>query len=461
MAAKVQQAPPFVEHGFEPYLGPEHSYGEITDRVDALVLTPRRRMGWWLGILIAFGLVMLLFLTITVLLAVGVGVWGIMIPVAWGYAITSFVWWIGIGHAGTLISAILFLLRQQWRTSINRFAEAMTIFAVANAGLYPLLHLGRPWFFYWLVPYPSTMGVWPHFRSPLIWDFFAVATYFTISLIFWYLGMIPDLAGLRDRSRARFAQVTYGLLALGWRGSARHWQRFEQAYYLLAALATPLVVSVHSVVSADFAVAIVPGWHSTIFPPYFVAGAIYSGFAMVLTIAIPLRAVYHLEDFVTQRHLDAMAKIMLVTGLVVSYSYIIEHFLGWYSGDIFEEALLLNRAFGPYAPLYWLLLVFNVGVAQLLWFKRVRTSGILLFAVSLLINVGMWIERFVIVVGSLSRDFLPSAWGTFSPTFWDWSMLVGTLGLFTGLMFLFVRLLPVIPAFEMRRLLREMWGERA
>jgi Ni/Fe-hydrogenase subunit HybB-like protein len=461
MAAKVQQAPPFVEHGFEPYLGPEHSYGEITDRVDALVLTPRRRMGWWLGILIAFGLVMLLFLTITALLAVGVGVWGIMIPVAWGYAITTFVWWIGIGHAGTLISAILFLLRQQWRTSINRFAEAMTIFAVANAGLYPLLHLGRPWFFYWLVPYPSTMGVWPQFRSPLIWDFFAVATYFTISLIFWYLGMIPDLASLRDRSRARFAQVTYGLLALGWRGSARHWQRFEQAYYLLAALATPLVVSVHSVVSADFAVAIVPGWHSTIFPPYFVAGAIYSGFAMVLTIAIPLRAVYHLEDFVTQRHLDAMAKIMLVTGLVVSYSYIIEHFLGWYSGDIFEEALLLNRAFGPYAPLYWLLLVFNVGVAQLLWFKRVRTSGILLFAVSLLINVGMWIERFVIVVGSLSRDFLPSAWGTFSPTFWDWSMLVGTLGLFTGLMFLFVRLLPVIPAFEMRRLLREMWGERA
>jgi Ni/Fe-hydrogenase subunit HybB-like protein len=461
MAAKVQQAPPFVEHGFEPYLGSEHSYGEITDRVDALVLTPRRRMGWWLGILIAFGLVMLLLLTITVLLAVGVGVWGIMIPVAWGYAITSFVWWIGIGHAGTLISAILFLLRQQWRTSINRFAEAMTIFAVANAGLYPLLHLGRPWFFYWLVPYPSTMGVWPQFRSPLIWDFFAVATYFTISLIFWYLGMIPDLASLRDRSRARFAQVTYGLLALGWRGSARHWQRFEQAYYLLAALATPLVVSVHSVVSADFAVAIVPGWHSTIFPPYFVAGAIYSGFAMVLTIAIPLRAVYHLEDFVTQRHLDTMAKIMLVTGLVVSYSYIVEHFLGWYSGDIFEEALLLNRAFGPYATLYWLLLVFNVGVAQLLWFKRVRTSGVLLFAVSLLINVGMWIERFVIVVGSLSRDFLPAAWGTFSPTFWDWSMLVGTLGLFTGLMFLFVRLLPVIPAFEMRRLLREMWGERA
>jgi molybdopterin-containing oxidoreductase family membrane subunit len=403
---------------------------------------------------------MLLLLTITMLLAFGVGLWGIMIPVAWGYAITTFVWWIGIGHAGTLISAILFLLRQQWRTSINRFAEAMTIFAVANAALYPLLHLGRPWFFYWLVPYPSTMGVWPQFRSPLIWDFFAVGTYFTISLIFWYLGMIPDLAGLRDRARVRLAQVAYAVLALGWRGSARHWQRYEQAYYLFAALATPLVVSVHSVVSADFAVAIVPGWHSTIFPPYFVAGAIYSGFAMVLTIAIPLRAAYHLEDFITVRHLDVMAKIMLVTGLIVAYAYIVEHFLAWYSGDIFELALLLNRALGPYAVLYWALLVLNVGVAQLLWLKRVRTSLVALFVVSLLINVGMWIERFVIVVGSLSQDFLPSAWGVFRPTFWDWSMLVGTLGLFTALMFLFVRLLPIIPAFEMRRLLREVWGER-
>jgi len=445
----------------EPYLGPDHTYGEITDRVDAIVLRSGPRWRWWIGLLLAFALVMLLLLTITMLLAFGVGLWGIMIPVAWGYAITTFVWWIGIGHAGTLISAILFLLRQQWRTSINRFAEAMTIFAVANAALYPLLHLGRPWFFYWLVPYPSTMGVWPQFRSPLIWDFFAVGTYFTISLIFWYVGMIPDLAGLRDRARARLAQVAYAILALGWRGSARHWQRYEQAYYLFAALATPLVVSVHSVVSADFAVAIVPGWHSTIFPPYFVAGAIYSGFAMVLTIAIPLRAAYHLEDFITVRHLEVMAKIMLVTGLIVAYAYIVEHFLAWYSGDIFELAVLLNRALGPYAVLYWLLLLLNVGVAQLLWFERVRTSLIPLFVVSLLINVGMWIERFVIVVGSLSQDFLPSAWGVFRPTFWDWSMLVGTLGLFTALMFLFVRLLPIIPAFEMRRLLRELWGERA
>jgi Ni/Fe-hydrogenase subunit HybB-like protein len=447
---------PFLEHGFGPYLGSEHTYAEITDRLDGLVLAPQKRTGWWLGFFFAFALVMLLLLTITLVIAIGVGLWGIMIPVAWGFAITSFVWWIGIGHAGTLISAILFLLRQQWRTSINRFAEAMTIFAVANAGLYPLLHLGRPWFFYYLVPYPSTMGVWPQFRSPLIWDFFAVATYFTISLIFWYLGMIPDLASLRDRARHRLAQVAYGMLALGWRGSARHWQRFEQAYYLLAALATPLVVSVHSVVSADFAVAIVPGWHSTIFPPYFVAGAIYSGFAMVLTIAIPLRAAYHLEDLITLRHMDTMAKIMLVTGLVVAYSYIIENFMAWYQGNIFEEALVLNRAFGPYGWLYWLLLLFNIGVGQLLWFGRVRTSMLPLFCVSLLINTGMWIERFVIVVGSLSRDFVPSAWGTFVPTVWDWSMLAGTLGLFTALMFLFVRWLPTIPGFEMRRLIRDL-----
>jgi molybdopterin-containing oxidoreductase family membrane subunit len=439
---------PFIEHGFGPLLGPDHSYGSITDRVDGLVLAPRRRWWWWTGFLLGLVLVMLLFLTMTVLLAIGIGQWGVMIPVAWGYAITSFVWWIGIGHAGTLISAILYLLRQHWRTSINRFAEAMTIFAVMQAGLYPLFHLGRPWFFYWLFPYPSTMGVWPQFRSPLVWDFFAVSTYFTVSLIFWYLGMVPDLASIRDRATSRAKQVIYGMLALGWRGSAKHWYRYEQGYYLLAALATPLVVSVHSVVSTDFAVGIVPGWHSTIFPPYFVAGALFSGFAMVLTISIPLRAAYHL---------NIMAKFMLATGLVVDYSYLMEHFIGWYSGDIFEEYLLLARAFGPYAAWYWVLLACNVGVTQLLWFKRVRTSPLLLFVASLLINIGMWVERFVIVVGSLARDFVPSAWGVFTPTPWDWSFLLGTLGLFTSLMYLFVRVLPVIPAFEMRRMLREVW----
>jgi molybdopterin-containing oxidoreductase family membrane subunit len=290
-----------------------------------------------------------------------------------------------------------------------------------------------------------------------VWDFFAVSTYFTVSLIFWYLGMVPDLASIRDRAASRAKQVVYGILALGWRGSARHWQRYEQAYYLLAALATPLVVSVHSVVSTDFAVGIVPGWHSTIFPPYFVAGALFSGFAMVLTIAIPLRVVYHLEDFVTIRHLDIMAKFMLATGLAVDYSYLIEHFVGWYSGNPFELALLFNRAFGPYAVWYWVLIGCNVLVTQLLWFSRVRTSPFLLFWVSILINVGMWVERFVIVVGSLARDFLPAAWGVFTPTVWDWSFLLGTFGLFATLMFLFARLLPVIPAFEMRRLFRELW----
>jgi len=455
VAAEARQ--PFIERGFGPLLGPEHSYGSITDRINAIVLAPGSRFWWRIGLGVGLVLVMLLFITMTVLIAIGIGVWGVMIPVAWGFAITSFVWWIGIGHAGTLISAILYLLKQQWRTSINRFAEAMTIFAVIQAGLYPVFHLGRPWFFYWLIPYPATMNTWPQFRSPLIWDFFAVSTYFTVSLIFWYLGMVPDLASLRDRAVSRAAQVLYGILALGWRGSARHWHRYEQGYYLLAALATPLVVSVHSVVSTDFAVGIVPGWHETIFPPYFVAGALFSGFAMVLTITIPLRATFHLHDFVTDRHLDIIAKFTLVTGLIVDYSYLIEHFMGWYSGNQFELALLSNRAFGPYGLWYWVLLFCNVLVTQLLWFKSIRSSVLALFGVSILINIGMWTERFVIVVGSLAQDFVPAAWGDFAPTVWDWAFLLGTLGLFTSLMFLFVRGLPIIPGFEMRRLLHDLW----
>src|SRR5437870_1671039 len=350
MTAVARVDEPFLEHGFPPVIGPNYSYGEITDRVDRLVLEQKTRLWWWLGLLAGLLLTGLLLLTMGILIFVGVGVWGIMIPVAWGYAITSFVWWIGIGHAGTLISAILLLLKQRWRTSINRFAEAMTIFAVVQAGLYPIFHLGRPWFFYWLIPYPSTMGVWPQFRSPLVWDFFAVSTYFTVSLIFWYLGMLPDLASVRDRAKTHAKQIVYGILALGWRGSARHWQRYEQAYYLLAALATPLVVSVHSVVSTDFALAIVPRWHETIFPPYFVAGALFSGFAMVLTIAIPLRAAYQLQDLVTMRHIDTLAKYMLASGMVVAYAYLIEGFMSWYSGNIFEIFLQFNRMFGPYAP---------------------------------------------------------------------------------------------------------------
>jgi molybdopterin-containing oxidoreductase family membrane subunit len=457
VATEAEARDAFLEHGFGPLLSPDNTYESITDRIDSLIMRREGRFVWWTGFSVGLLLVSVLLITSVALIAIGIGLWGVMIPVAWGFAITSFVWWIGIGHAGTLISAILYLLKQQWRTSINRFAEAMTIFAVVQAGLYPVFHLGRPWFFYWLLPYPATMMVWPQFRSPLVWDFFAVSTYFTVSLIFWYMGMVPDLASIRDRATSRTKQVVYGILALGWRGSARHWQRYEQVYYLLAALATPLVVSVHSVVSTDFAVGIVQGWHETIFPPYFVAGALFSGFAMVLTISIPLRVAFRLQDFVTVRHLDIMAKFTLVTGLVVDYSYAVEHFMGWFSGNEFELLLLSNRAFGPYAVWYWFVLFSNVVVTQLLWFKRVRTTPWLLFWVSIVINLGMWLERFMIVVGSLERDYLPSSWGVFIPTFFDWSFLLGTMGLFTSLMFLFARYLPVIPAFEMRRMLRELW----
>src|SRR2546425_2855323 len=341
---------------------------------------------------------MIFLFAVTYLLYRGVGIWGVNIPVAWGFAIVNFVWWIGIGHAGTFISAILLLVLQKWRTSINRLTEAMTLFAVACAGLFPLLHLGRPWVFYWLFPYPNTMGVWPQFRSPLVWDVFAVMTYFTVSLLFWYVGLIPDLATLRDRSPSRRGRIIYGMLAMGWRGSALHWHRYETAYLLLAGLATPLVASVHTVVSFDFAVAIVPGWHSTIFPPYFVAGAIYSGFAMVLTLAIPIRAVYGLGDFITLRHPENMAQVLLVTGLIVAYGYMVEAFIAWYSGNIFERYMIWNRLTGPYAPAYLALLACNVVIPQVLWLKRMRTNVIGLFVLSLIVNVGMWLERFIIIV---------------------------------------------------------------
>ncbi len=439
-------------------IGPGHTFGTVTDKISAIVMTSRTPRGWYIGFAVSFALMMLLFLAVAKLFALGVGVWGIEVPVAWGFAIVNFVWWIGIGHAGTLISAILLLLRQEWRTSINRFAEAMTLFAVACAGLFPILHLGRPWLFYWLAPYPATTGVWPQFRSPLIWDFFAVSTYATVSLLFWYVGLIPDLATLRDRAKGKFAQIVYGFLAMGWRGSAKHWLRYQRAYLLLAGLATPLVVSVHTVVSFDFAVAIVPGWHSTIFPPYFVAGAIYSGFAMVLTLAIPLRMAYGLQDFVTDRHLDNMAKVMLASGLIVAYGYLMETFIAWYSGNIFEQYAMLNRMFGPYGYSYWMLIACNIAIPQLLWFRGVRRNMALLFVVSIIINVGMWLERFVIVIVSLSRDYLPSSWDYYQPTFWDWATYIGSMGLFAALLFLFVRLLPMISIFEMRELLEEQEG---
>lgn len=438
-----------------PVIGPGYTYGSVTDKISSIVLSRRTPLVWFIAFVIASAGTAMLFGTIAYLLYRGVGIWGINVPVGWGFDIVNFVWWIGIGHAGTLISAILLLFRQQWRTSINRFAEAMTLFAVACAGLYPLLHMGRPWFFYWTMPYPNTMGMWPNFRSPLVWDVFAISTYATVSLLFWYTGLIPDLATLRDRAKNPLLRILYGIFALGWRNSAAHWNRYHAAYLMLAALSTPLVVSVHSVVSLDFSAGVIPGWHATMFPPYFVAGAIFSGFAMVLTLAIPLRRVYGLEDFITMRHINNMAKIMLVTGLIVFYGYMMELFMGWYSGSQYEGYLILNRMRGPYAPLYWALIFCNGLIPQLLWFRGIRNNLLVLFIISLIINVGMWLERFVIIVTSLHRDFLPSSWGMYYPTIFDWTMFIGTIGFFLTLLLLFIRVLPVISIFEMRELVPE------
>src|SRR5438046_4330127 len=438
-----------------PLIEPGHTFASITDKISAIVLTSRTPRFWYIGFGLSFILVLVLLYCIAALVAVGVGLFGIMIPVAWGFAIVNFVWWIGIGHAGTLISAILLLLRQKWRQSINRFSDLMTLFAVACAGLFPLIHLGRPWFAYWLFPYPSTMGIQPQFRSPLVWDVFAVSTYFTVSLLFWFRGLVPVLATGRARARGRVPRFTCGMLAMGWRGSAIHWYRYEMAYLLLAGLATPLVVSVHTVVSFDFAVALVPGWHSTIFPPYFVAGAIYSGFAMVLTIAIPLRKLYGLEDFITLRHLRNMGIVMLATGMVVAYGYLMETFFAWYSGDIFEKYMMLNRMFGPYGWMYWLLILFNILIPHALWIAKVRTHPVVLFLISISVNIGMWLERYVIVVVSLSRDFMPSAWGMYLGTIVDYAVLAGSIWLFVCLLFLFIRVLPMISIFEMRGLVHE------
>ncbi len=445
------ELPTKIEIG--PLLGPGQNLASVTDKISGVVLTRKSTLGWIAGLFISFMLMQGLLLGAGVLFLKGVGVWGINIPVGWGFAIVNFVWWIGIGHAGTLISAILLLLNQSWRNSINRFAEAMTLFAVSCAGMFPILHLGRPWLAYWLFPYPNTMNIWPQFRSPLVWDVFAVSTYATISLVFWYVGLIPDLASLRDKATKRFHQVTYGALALGWRGSAMHWVRYEKASLLLAGLATPLVVSVHTIVSFDFAVSIIPGWHTTIFPPYFVAGAIYSGFAMVLTLMIPVRQFYGLKDLITVRHLNNMAKVTLATGLIVAYGYTMELFFSFYSASTYEGFMMHNRMFGPYGGFYWALITCNIVTPQFLWSKRVRTSVPILFVISLIVNVGMWLERFVIVVTSLHRDFLPSSWGMYYPTVWDYAVFFGTIGLFLTLIFLFIRVLPMISIFEIRMLL--------
>ena len=434
-------------------IAPGHTFGSITDKITSIVLTHRTPLWWYAGFAFVSSFAVVLLISLSYLVVEGVGIWGNNQPVAWAFDITNFVWWIGIGHAGTLISAILLLLRQTWRTSINRFAEAMTLFAVACAGIFPLFHTGRPWLAYWMVPYPNTMNVWPQFKSPLVWDVFAVSTYALVSFLFWFVGLIPDLATLRDRSQSRTGRMIYGILAMGWRGSAHHWHRYEIAYLLLAGLATPLVVSVHTVVSFDFAVGVIPGWHTTIFPPYFVAGAVFSGFAMVLTLVIPIRALYGLEDFITSRHLQNMAKVLLVTGLIVAYGYMTEAFIAWYGQNQYETFMLWNRITGPYWWTYALLILCNVISPQVLWFKRVRTSVPALFALSIVVNIGMWLERFVIVVTSLHRDFLPSSWGRYAPTIWDFATYFGTIGLFLTLLLLFLRFLPMISIFEMRSLL--------
>lgn len=437
----------------EPLLKNNPSFAAITDVVcrPAETEVSKTPIGWIVSFLLALSLLGLYGATLVYLVATGIGVWGNNNPVYWAWDITNFVWWIGIGHAGTLISAILFLFRQKWRTAINRFAEAMTVFAVLCALQYPFFHTGRPWLaLYWLLPLPNQMAIWPNFRSPLAWDLFAISTYGLVSALFWYVGLIPDLATLRDRAKTRTRALLYGIFAMGWRGSNRHWQHYERAYLILAGLSTPLVLSVHSVVSFDFATAVLPGWHATIFPPYFVAGAVFSGFGLVMTLMVLAREVYGLKDLVTMRVLENMNKIMLVTGTMVGYAYSMEFFIAWYGGNPYERFTFINRAMGPYAWAYWTMVSCNVISPQLFWFRAIRRSVPAMFVISIFVNIGMWFERFVIISTSLHRDFTPAAWGYFRPTWIDVSMYLGTFGLFFTLFLLFLRFVPMIAISEIK-----------
>ncbi len=433
----------------EPLVLNKRPLGWISDQIAGIA--EGKTPFWWWALFIPSVIIMCVGASmIAYQVSTGVGVWGLMVPVAWAWDITNFVWWIGIGHAGTLISAILCLLRQRWRTSINRAAEAMTIFAVMCAGIFPAFHVGRVWFAYWLFPIPNANGIWPQFRSPLLWDVFAVSTYFTVSLLFWYMGMIPDLATMRDRAKTKVRQIMYGIFALGWSGSNRHWWNYEKAYLLLAGLSTPLVLSVHSIVSFDFAVSQVPGWHTTIFPPYFVAGAIFSGFGMVLTLLLPLRSICKLEDVITVRHVELMCKVLLATGSMVGYAYGMEFFIAWYGGNPYELYAFQNRAFGPYWWSYWAMISCNVISPHLFWFKWCRTKIWFVFVISIVVNIGMWFERFVIIVTSLHRDYMPANWAYFTPTWVDIWTYIGTMGLFMTLFLLFVRFLPLINIAEVK-----------
>jgi len=444
-----------------PILPPQQSLGDVTDQIAGIPLRFPTRKRWLLALALSSCLLLLFFVSVTVLFSRGVGVWGLNIPVNWAFAIHSYVWWLGIGHAGTLISALLLLTGSDWRNSLNRFAETMTLFAVVCAGIYPIIHLGRPWYVYWMVPYSSTMGVWPQFRSPLEWDMWAVATYLTVSVVFWYTGLIPDLAAARDRARRLGWRIFFGITCLGWRGSAMHWMRWNQAYRLIAALAVPLVVSVHSEISLLFAAGQIPGWHSTIFPPYFVLGAAFSGFAVVSMIAVALRTLFHLENLVTDDHLDLLGKVLLATGLMTAYGYVFEIFDALYSGDVHEMQTLSDRFFGDYAWTYWAAVVFNFVFLQGLWWRRLRRSGWALFLISTAVAIGMWFERYMILVTSLYRDFLVSSWQQYTPTFWDWSTYFGTIGLFLVPFLLIIRIFPVISIFETKEVLYEEQLERA
>lgn len=431
--------------------------GQVTPGAvdDAVLIAPETAppLKWYIAVSFTSLVMLMGFYFIGYSFYEGVGVWGNMDPVFWGWPIVNFVFWVGIGHAGTLISAVLFLFRQKWRNAIARFAEAMTIFAVMCAGIFPLIHVGRPWLAFWLFPYPNQRGMWINFNSPLAWDVFAVSTYFTVSLFFWYVGLIPDLASLRDRAKTKFHRAVYGALSLGWRGAARHWNHYEKAYMILAGLATPLVLSVHSIVSFDFATSVIPGWHTTIFPPYFVAGAVFSGFAMVVTVLVFVRNIMNLEHLITLDHMEVMNKVILTTGSMVGYAYGMEFFIAWYSGHAYEIYVFMNRATGPYAWAYWTMVSCNVIFPQLFWFKSLRRSIPVMFVISILVNIGMWFERFVIVATSLHRDFLPSAWGYFKPTIVDIGIYAGSFGLFFTLVLVFSRTLPVIATTEVKAIL--------
>ena len=431
----------------------DHDFASITKLVTDVNLKPTPK-GWYIAMLPANALLGLLLVSIGYLIWEGTGIWGLNNPVGWGWAIINFVWWVGIGHAGTLISAILFLFRQDWRTAINRFAEAMTIFAVMCAGVFPAIHVGRIWVIYWVFPIPNQMAMWPNFNSPLLWDVFAVSTYFTVSLLFWYVGLVPDLATLRDKASDKIRQIGYGIFSLGWNGSNRHWWNYEKAYMILAGLATPLVLSVHTIVSFDFATSVIPGWHTTIFPPYFVAGAIFSGFAMVQTLLLIVRKIFKMEDYINIEHIEMMNIVIMVTGSIVGVAYITELFIAWYSGVEYEQYAFLNRATGPYWWAYWAMMTCNVFSPQFMWSKKLRTNLIFTFVISIVVNIGMWFERFVIIVTSIHRDYLPSSWSMFSPTFVDIGIYIGTIGFFFVLFLLYARTFPVIAQAELKTILK-------